>query len=283
MPEGERVQALSTASRPLDASRVPLDQGDLDVVGRLTDASNATLFAVLRAAAGEVPVVYKPVAGERPLRDFRHATLHRREVATYRLDVAAGFATVPETVLRDGPFGLGSVQRWVGPAPGEPVEAGAGVVDVLAVDEVPPGWLEVVRAYDQLGEEVVLCHADDERLARMAVLDVMANNADRKGGHVLEAGSGKVAGVDHGLTFHTDDKLRTVLWGWAGRPVPQLLLDAVQEVADQLGSGPLGAELSELLDPDEVQALDRRCRRLLRGGRFPRPGGGGPSIPWPAF
>lgn len=258
--------------------------GDLDVVGRLADASNATLFATL--GPDEVPVVYKPAAGERPLWDFPRASLHRREVATYVLDEALGFGLVPETVLRDGPFGVGSVQRWVGPLPGEPVEPGAGVVDVVRagdLDDGPrSGWKVVVEAYDERGDEVVLCHADDDRLAAMVVLDALANNADRKGGHVLDAGAGRLAGVDHGLTFHPERKLRTVLWGWSGDPVPDALLAAVERVHAGLADD-LGERLRGLLDDDEVAAARRRCHLLLRTGLFPRRRGDGPSIPWPAF
>ena len=257
-----------------------LHEGDLEVVGRLTDASNATLYALLGPA--QVPVVYKPMAGERPLWDFERGSLHRREVATYLLDRELGFDLVPETVLRDGPFGTGSVQRWVGPAPGEEVEPGAGVVDVLRTGSVPPGWKIVVEAYDQVGREVVLCHADDERLAAMAVLDALANNADRKGGHVLDAGDGRIAGVDHGLTFHVERKLRTVLWGWAGDPVPSALLEAVERVDDALGQE-LGDRLAELLERDETRALRRRVRTLLTSGLYPARRGDGPTIPWPAF
>ena len=284
LPAGERVPPLSTDPAPGPAP-ASLLEGDLDVVGRLADASNATLFATL--GPDEVPVVYKPAAGERPLWDFTRGSLHRREVATYLLDEALAFGLVPETVLREGPFGPGSVQRWVGPLPGEPVEPGAGVIDVVTagdLDEGGPrqGWKVVVEAYDERGREVVLCHADDDRLAAMAVLDTLANNADRKGGHVLDAGEGRLAGVDHGLTFHTEHKLRTVLWGWSGEPVPDHLLAAVERVRADLVAD-LGARLGELLDDDEPAALRRRCRVLLRTGLYPRRRGDGPTIPWPAF
>ncbi len=228
-------------------------------------------------------MVYKPKPGERPLRDFPDGTLHLREVAAYRLSELGGWGVVPTTVLREGPFGPGSVQRWVGPSPGEPVVLGAGVVDVVQVGEEPEGWLEILQAVGSDGEDVTLCHADDERLVGMAVFDVLANNADRKGGHVLDAGSGRLAGVDHGLTFHALPKLRTVLWGWAGQPVPETQLAAVQQVLDALRDG-LGHDLlAPLLRPDELTALERRAAELLETGRFPHPHGWGPDIPWPAF
>ncbi len=258
-----------------------LADAQIEVVGELVDASNATLYVRLRRHDEVRAGVYKPVAGEQPLWDFPRRTLHRREVACYRVCRAAGFEVVPPTILRDGPFGVGSLQLWVGPRPGEPVEPGAGVVDVCRPDDVPDGWLPVIRALGRDGD-VVLCHADDPRLAAMAVLDVLTNNADRKGGHVLDVGDGRLAGVDHGLTFNVEPKLRTVLWGWARAPVPPGLLAGVRLVLIGL-EGELGADLHELLDADEISALAERCERLLTERRFPARPARGPVIPWPAF
>ena len=288
MPTGQRVSALN-ASLPLgppldpDADAELLSAGEIEVVGRLVDASNATLYARVSTKEGPVGAVYKPQPGERPLRDFPDGTLHLREVAAYRLSELGGWHLVPTTVLRDGPFGTGSVQRWVGPPPGEDIEIGAGVVDVVPAGQEPEGWLEVLRAEGGRGEDVTLCHADDPRLAAMAVFDVVANNADRKGGHVLDAGGGRLAGVDHGLTFHVLPKLRTVLWGWAGEIVPDAFLAGVQRVVDALHDGSGHELLSPLLRPEELDALEERATDLLVKKRFPRPRGWGPDIPWPAF
>ncbi len=253
----------------------------IEVVGELVDASNATLYVRLTHEGQSGAGVYKPMAGEQPLWDFPRRTLHLREVAAYRVAAAAQFDVVPPTVLRDGPFGPGSLQLWVGPGPGEPVRLGAGVVDVCSPDQVPTGWLPVIRARGR-GGDVVLCHADHPGLAAMAVLDVLTNNADRKGGHVLDRGAGRVVGVDHGLTFNVEPKLRTVLWGWAGRQVPAALLAGVGRVLAGL-AGDLGEQLAGVLADDEVEALAERCRRLLSEGRFPHRPAHGPVIPWPAF
>ncbi len=276
MPPGQRVPTLSAKPSPLppldpEADAQLLTSGELEVVGRLVDASNATLYAHLVTGSGPTAVVYKPRPGERPLRDFPDGTLHLREVAAYRLSELGGWHVVPTTVLREGPFGAGSVQRWVGPSPGEAVIVGAGVVDVVPVGEEPQGWLDVMRAVGSDGEDVTLCHADDSRLAAMAVFDVVANNADRKGGHVLDAGAGRLAGVDHGLTFHALPKLRTVLWGWAGRPLPEGQLAAVQRVVDALREGAGHELLAPLLTPEELTALEARATGLLETGVFPRP------------
>lgn len=274
--------ATGAEEREADAAAEELLQtAELSVEGAMADASNATLYTTLRVDGERVgAAIYKPVSGERPLWDFPHDTLYLREVATYRLARLAGLDVVPPTVLRDGPFGLGSVQLWVGPGPDQQ-RPGAGVIDICAPQEVPPGWRIVLRARDDRSL-VVLCHADDPRLAAMAVLDILANNADRKGGHILGREADRIAGVDHGLTFNTEPKLRTVLWGWTGEPVPEPLLAAVDRVLDGL-TGSARAEFAELLAPDELAALVRRCRRLVRSGCFPGPSGHTPAIPWPAF
>lgn len=259
-----------------------LNTAEVDVIGAMADASNATLFCTLSVGGSKRgSAIYKPVSGEQPLWDFPTHTLHRREVATYRLARYAGLDVVPPTVLRDGPFGVGSLQLWVGPEPGEPVEQGAGVVDICRPGKLPEGWKFVLRARGD-SSMVVLGHADDPRLASMAVLDIMANNADRKGGHIIDRGDGRLAGVDHGLTFNTEPKLRTVLWGWTGDPIPPKLLHAITRVRDGLG-GELLDELAPLLDDDELAALLERCEETLADGIFPGPHGHAPAIPWPAF
>jgi uncharacterized repeat protein (TIGR03843 family) len=267
-----------------------LSRGELEVRGRLVSASNTTLFARVRLDGLEGTCVYKPVTGERPLWDFPSRTLAKREVAAYLLSAAAGWDVVPPTVLRDGPLGPGSVQWWVHDGrvdrDGDPMvpEAGGGVVDVLPPEQVPPGWRRVVEAEAMNGSMVVLAHADHAALRRMAVFDVVANNADRKGGHVLRDVSGNILGVDHGLTFNTDHKLRTVLWGWAGERLPATECEALGRLqADLEGDGPLAGALAGLLDADEVAGTRRRVVRLLSAGRHPRPPAGRHAIPWPAF
>ncbi len=291
-PELEETDALEVLAR-----------GDIEVRGRILEASNATLLAQVELEGVRGLCVYKPTAGERPLWDFPGRTLANREAATYLLSSATGWGLVPPTTLRvDGPFGPGSVQWWI---LGEPrpagtdaeaaedaedveelavAEPGAGVVDVVPPNLRPRGWLDVVEASGWDGERVVLVHADDPDLRRLAVLDAVANNADRKGGHILRAGDGRLYGVDHGLTFNEDEKLRTVLWGWAGEPLTPEAVDVLEQLAADLDDdGPLRRGLLGLLDRREVQRTLHRVRRLLTSGRHPRPGGHRPSIPWPAF
>ena len=288
-----------------------LTRGELEIHGRLTDASNATLYSTATLDGAAIGCVYKPVAGEKPLWDFPAQTLARREVAAYELSAASGLGVVPPTVLRDGPFGLGSVQWWVtggssesgvgdedqavgdgpigiGGLPGaaEPVrgELGAGVVDVVAPNRVPAGWLHVLDAEGRDGSPVVLAHADDPTLRRMALFDAVTNNTDRKGGHILRHASGAIYGVDHGLTFNVEDKLRTVLWGWAGDPLGDEAVEVLDRlVTDLSGDSSLRRTLEELLSGREVARTARRAAQLLRRRRYPEPPGGWPAIPWPPF
>jgi uncharacterized repeat protein (TIGR03843 family) len=265
-PEGEVLELLAT--------------GRLAVVGRLRAASNVTLLVDVESDGVARRAVYKPVSGERPLWDFPEGTLAGREVAAYLVASAAGCDAVPPTVMReDAPFGRGSVQAW---ADTDGEEPGDGLVDLFAPGAVPPGWRPVLAAQDGRGSPVLLAHADTRALRDVAVLDLALNNADRKGGHLLVDTCGRVRGVDHGLTFHRDDKLRTVLWGWAGEPLDDRDRELLDRLTAALDAG-LEASLRELLTPREVRALRDRVATALRVGCFPRPDGSWPAIPWPAF
>ena len=254
-------------------SQTDLVTAELTLTGRLATASNATFLGSI----GDDAVVYKPVAGEAPLWDFPGGTLARREVASFLVSEALGWEVVPYTWLRDGPFGEGMVQLWQERDPDQ------SPVDLVAADEVPgTGWRAVLEGEDQDGQRIVLVHEDSPVLRRMAVFDVIVNNADRKGDHVLAMADGHRFGVDHGLTFHHDDKLRTVLWGWLGEPLTAEELDGIGRIADALG-GELGRSLPELLSAEEIDALAARCARLRADGCFPAPGGEMPAVPWPLF
>jgi len=252
--------------------------GELELVGRLRTASNATFVGRI----GEVTVVYKPVAGEAPLWDFPDGTLANREVAAYLVSESFGWGVVPRTWLRDGPHGPGMVQLWQEPDPAQ------DPVDVVPVDAAADdggasdGRRTVLEGVDEDDNPVRLVHEDSAALRRMAVFDVVVNNADRKGGHVLPMPDGHRFGVDHGVTFHVEHKLRTVLWGWAGEPLDPDELAAVERVRAGL-DGDLGPRLDALLTGDEAEALAARCDRLLRTARFPAPHGPMPSVPWPLF
>jgi uncharacterized repeat protein (TIGR03843 family) len=265
-----------------------LTHGELTVEGRLVDASNATLLAISVLDGVEATCVYKPTAGERPLWDFPEGTLGMREVAAYAVSDALGWDLVPPTVWReDGPYGQGMAQAWVTPDGDAAAEPGAGLVDVVDRGATPAGWLEVVEAHGTGGRPVTLVHADHPDLRRMCLFDAVVNNADRKGGHVLvgrvrEAWDIGTYGVDHGVTFSEDEKLRTVLWGWAGEAVEEDLLDDLERLLGGLDAE-LGTAVSELLTRRELARTIQRVKRRLRERTYPLPGDGWPSLPWPAF
>lgn len=255
-------------------------EGELVLHGRVMPASNATFVGAVRTPDGDVRVVYKPVAGERPLWDFPGAVLADREVAAHLVaEVFAGDAfrcPVPLTWLGEGPHGPGMFQEWQ-----EPDESQAAVT-LVPEDELPEGYLHVFDGYDAHDRPISLVHEDTDALRRVAVLDVVLNNADRKGGHVLEMPDGHRFGIDHGIAFHHEHKLRTVLWGWAGERLTAVETAAVTRVREAL-AGALGDALAPLLTALEIDCVRRRCDRLLQVGALPFPGGGGPAIPWPPF
>jgi uncharacterized repeat protein (TIGR03843 family) len=246
--------------------------GELILHGRVMPASNATFVGEICGRR----VVYKPVAGERPLWDFPDGTLANREEAAYLVSEALGWDLVPLTFRRDGPHGPGMVQVWQEP---DPVEE---AVTLVRDTDVPDGYLYVFEGLDDRDRLVSLVHEDTPELRRMAVFDVVVNNADRKGGHVLAMTGGHRYGVDHGLTFHVETKLRTVLWGWAGDPLTEEDCAGLDQLADRLQED-LGERLAPLITPHEVEATRRRLKRLLRVGRLPEPGQGWRAIPWPPF
>ncbi|WP_328762242.1 MULTISPECIES: SCO1664 family protein [unclassified Streptomyces] len=281
-----------------------LAKGELTVVGRIREASNAVLLCTVRYGGASADCVYKPVKGERPLWDFPDGNLARREVAAYLVSEATGWGLVPPTVLREGPYGEGMVQLWIesGAAGDEAAgdeaaadEAGAddgtaddgtgdasGLLALVEGEEAGEGWKPVALAEVGQGRTALLVHADDPRLRRLAVLDAVINNGDRKGGHLLPAPDGRLYGIDHGVTFHREDKLRTLLWGWAGEPLTGEAREVLASLAARLAEGePLATRLAELITPAELAAVRARVADLLRSGVHPQPSGQWPAIPWP--
>ena len=253
-----RLTDPDAAVLEVDRARVLglLTDGQIEIVGRLIEASNLNLYCTVTRQCDDpepdlvASCVYKPIRGERPLDDFPDGSLAHREVAAYRVSEAMGWNIVPPTVLRDGPLGIGMVQLWI---------------DV-----------------DEERQVMDLIRRGDPALRRMALFDAVINNADRKGGHMLPVAGDHIFGVDHGVCFSVEPKLRTILWGWRGR---QLLAGEVAALEDLLEgmAGSLGSELRELLIPEEVDATTRRIRRLLARGAFPLPDPDRPAIPWPPF
>ncbi|UFU07337.1 SCO1664 family protein [Ruania halotolerans] len=256
----------------LEHDEVDLEHGDLELEGRIAVASNATFVGTI----GDVAVVYKPVAGERPLWDFPDGTLASREVAAYLVSQALGWTIVPLTWMREGPLGVGMVQRWQEP------DHERDPVDVVPSHAVPDHWRTVLEGSDEGGRPLTVIHEDSAALRRIAVFDVLVNNADRKGSHILPVSEGHRYGVDHGVTFHTEPKLRTVLWGWMDEALDPDEIAGITQVRAKL-DGELGEQLATLLSGPEIEALTARCERLLATRTFPRPEGDAPAVPWPLF
>ena len=230
--------------------RAVLTDGELIIEGRLVDASNTTLYAQVTHGAVSLTCVYKPIRGERPLWDFPDGTLAGREVGAYLVSEATGWDVVPPTVMRDGPLGPGACQLWIN--------------------------------IDEDADVLALLHSDHPGLRRLAVFDAVVNNADRKGGHLLPTPGGHIYGVDHGVCFSVEDKLRTLLWGWQGKRLTEEAVGVLHALKAEL-SGSLGRTVGELLSKDEVWATKRRIDRLLSTGRHPVPHGDWPPVPWPPF
>lgn len=234
-----------------DAALRLLAAGTMTVQGRLVAASNATFLGTVARDGASVTCVYKPVRGERPLDDFPDGTLWKRERAAYLVSEATGWDIVPPTVIRhDGPFGAGMAQLWIETDPAADV------------------WRIV--------------HGPDHRLRRIALFDAAVNNADRKGGHLLPAVDGTLYGVDHGICFAAEPKLRTILWDWRGLPIAPAELTVLRALRAKL-DGPLCRALQELLAPAELRAFEARLDRLLRTRIFPQPDPDRMVVPWPPF
>ena len=222
-----------------------IKNANLKVIGRLIDASNATLQATLENTDPIMKVIYKPVLGEKPLWDFAEGNLANREYAAFLLSQLAGFDLVPNTVLREGPFGYGMVQEWI------------EIDDNLDIVEFGQG--------------------NDPQLRKLALFDAIINNTDRKFGHLLVDVTGKLKGCDHGVCFHQENKLRTVLWQFSGE---QFNLEEI-ELLNKVKKLDLYFSFADLLTTAEISALDQRVSDLLATGKFPFPSDQWPAIPWP--
>ncbi len=231
-----------------------LASGEMDIIARLPQASNATFLVRLLHGDVEVAAVYKPRQGERPLWDFPVGTLCRREVASFVVSNALGWDLVPPTILRSGPYGVGSVQMFV--------------------------------RSDHASEIVIeMIETGDDALAPLALFDVVVNSADRKFGHCLRDDDGKLWAIDNGLTFHAEPKLRTVLWEWSGQPIPQERLADLERLCERVGDDDdqVSKMLATLLCDDELDALRARIDFIGHMPFYPFPDPVGPSVPWPPW
>lgn len=228
-----------------------LERGEITITGEFLWGSNYTFAVEVKDDAGKLPAVYKPTRGERPLWDFPRASLARRETAAYLVSEALGWRLVPPTVYReDGPLGPGSLQLYI--------------------------------EHDPENHYFNFTPEERQRLRPVVLFDLLINNADRKGSHVLLDRENHLWLIDHGICFHREDKLRTVIWDFSGEPIPEALCSALDDLERRLAPG---SELFDLLkrylSRDEIEALRRRAQRLVAGGRFPNPHPNRRPYPWP--
>jgi uncharacterized repeat protein (TIGR03843 family) len=246
----DELRARGEQPRGRDATLALLEHGEVELLGRLTDATNATFVCQVSRGDAGMLAVYKPRRGERPLDDFPVGTLGFRERAAYLVSEASGWDIAPPTILRDGPVGAGMLQAWIDVDP---------EVDVL---------------------EMVM--TGDRRLRPICLFDAMTNNADRKGTHLLPVAGGHIYGVDHGICFSDEPKLRSVLWAWRGTTITAEEMAAIKSVDEAL-AGALRVALSELISEREIEATRQRTRALIDTCTFPEPDPYRPAVPWPPF
>ncbi len=249
-----RAEPLQPPFHPAEEELLErLRVGTLQIIGLMPWSSNYTFLGQIGPEADRIVVIYKPVRGEQPLWDFPRGTLARRETAAYLVSRALRWNLVPPTVLRRGPHGLGSVQLF----------AEADQNAHFFTFQHDPAYRHVLQA--------------------LALFDIVCNNADRKAGHCLSLGPGRIVAIDQGLCFHVEPKLRTVIWDFAGQKLPADLaadLRRLQQTLDD-GDAPLLADLAELLSRAEIAGIRRRLTALLQENRFPDPPENRRPYPWP--
>lgn len=228
----------------MDTEDKIFQSGELEVIGRLVDASNASLLCTL---PDNVKVIYKPIAGERPLWDFPDGNLASREVAAYYISEIGNFKVVPKTVLREGPFGTGAIQKWI--------------------------------ETSEEADVITIAQSNDTQMRNLALFDIVINNADRKFGHILITPEHRIFGCDHGVSLHKENKLRTVVWQFAEKLLQPAEVEQLNELLSQIDRKYLSTYLSE----DEIDAIFERTKNLLEAGRFSSPNPNWPAVPWPPY
>ena len=228
----------------MDTDDKIFETGELEIIGRLVDASNASLLCKL---PNELKVIYKPIAGERPLWDFLDGNLASREVAAFYISEVGEFDVVPKTVLREGPFGIGAIQQWI----------------------------ETSAAADVIG----MAQSEDPQIRNLALFDIVINNADRKFGHILITPDGQIFGCDHGVSLHEENKLRTVIWQFAEQ---KLTSEEIAKLKDLISKIDLN-HLAKFLSAEEIAAFLQRVQGLIEDGRFSSPNPNWPAVPWPPY
>ena len=249
--------------------------GEIEIEGLIPDSSNGALKVTIRGSNQSMEAIMKPEVSIRPLWDFPDLDLNNREYATYLLDRGLNLNYVPETVMRNVK-GIGNslIQEWV-------KESDNDLIIVKSPEDIPNDYLKVLQGYDELNKLITLAHKDDRALRNLCLFDLIINNADRKGGHLINDSANKMWAIDHGVSWHFESKIRTVLWGWIGVTFDKkdlALLGKAKKVLEKWRE-----EEFKYLSNNEIEQAIKRVEELKEGNAFPQPGDQWPAVPWPIF
>jgi len=252
-----------------------LSTGEIEIEGLIPDSTNGALKLLITKGDEQIAAIAKPDVSIRPLWDFPNMDLNKREYATFLFDRKLELGFVPETVIRDiAGFGNALVQHWIR-------ETENDLIIVQSPDNIPKSYLRVLQGYDELNKLITLAHKDDQDLRKLCLIDLIINNADRKGNHLITDGNNKMWAIDHGVSWHEEPKIRTVLWGWINQEFNDSDLDLLSLAKSTLEDWL--ANDFQYLEKSEIECALERLDELVKNKRFPAPGSEWPAVPWPIF
>jgi len=252
-----------------------LSTGEIEIEGLIPDSTNGALKLLITKGDEQIAAIAKPDVSIRPLWDFPNMDLNKREYATFLFDRKLELGFVPETVIRDiAGFGNALVQHWIR-------ETENDLIIVQSPDNIPKSYLRVLQGYDELNKLITLAHKDDQDLRKLCLIDLIINNADRKGNHLITDGNNKMWAIDHGVSWHEEPKIRTVLWGWINQEFNDSDLDLLSLAKSTLEDWL--ANDFQYLEMSEIECALERLDELVKNKRFPAPGSEWPAVPWPIF
>ena len=252
-----------------------LSTGEIEIEGLIPDSTNGALKLLITNGDEQIAAIAKPDVSIRPLWDFPNMDLNKREYATFLFDRKLELGFVPETVIRDiSGIGNALVQHWIR-------ETENDLIIVQSPDNIPKSYLRVLQGYDELNKLITLAHKDDQDLRKLCLIDLIINNADRKGNHLITDGNNKMWAIDHGVSWHEEPKIRTVLWGWINQEFNDGDLDLLSLAKSTLEDWL--ANDFQYLENSEIECALERLDELVKNKRFPAPGSEWPAVPWPIF
>lgn len=249
--------------------------GDISIIGMIPESTNGAIKITIDSASSQIQAILKPDVSIRELWDFPNQDLNDREYATYLLSQEINLNVVPETVIKEiEGVGRALIQEWV-------IETANDLVIVKSPDDIPEDYLKIIQGYDQLNKLITVAHKDDQTLRKISLFDLIINNADRKGGHLITDDKNSIWAIDHGVTWHEENKIRTVLWGWIGQNFNSDEIEMLKSSLSVLKRWEVND--FEYLSKIEILSAKERVEKLLENEIFPSPTGDWPAVPWPIF